>query len=156
MQSIGRQNNLGKIAGPVAGILLLLAAVFLATSLCSAASSPGIPRIFKPEDAKPGQSPVGQSGSDDENKGRSGQYKEPVDPQRHGYQIDIAIGDRPFTTYYFDPAIPKPYLFPIRSGQGAIVTRSFPMDVIGDDEANNFLRDGDRGYRTPFVVPEEV
>ena len=28
--------------------------------------------------------------------------------------------------------------------------------VIDDDEANNLLRDGDRGYRTPFVVPEEV
>ena len=28
--------------------------------------------------------------------------------------------------------------------------------VIGDDEANKLLRDGDRGYRTPFVVPEEV
>jgi hypothetical protein len=28
--------------------------------------------------------------------------------------------------------------------------------VIGDDEANNLLRDGDRGYRTPFVAPEEV
>ncbi len=28
--------------------------------------------------------------------------------------------------------------------------------VLGDEEANNLLRDGDRGYRTPFVVPEEV
>jgi hypothetical protein len=28
--------------------------------------------------------------------------------------------------------------------------------VIGDDEANRLLRDGDRGYRPPFVVPEEV
>jgi hypothetical protein len=28
--------------------------------------------------------------------------------------------------------------------------------VVGDDEANNLLRDGDRGYRAPFVVPEEV
>src|SRR5690348_3894103 len=28
--------------------------------------------------------------------------------------------------------------------------------VIGDDEANNLLRDGDRGYRAPFTVPEEV
>jgi hypothetical protein len=28
--------------------------------------------------------------------------------------------------------------------------------VVGDDEANKLLRDGDRGYRTPFVVPEEV
>lgn len=28
--------------------------------------------------------------------------------------------------------------------------------VINDDEANRLLRDGDRGYRAPFVVPEKV
>ncbi|HEY6291956.1 MAG TPA: Gfo/Idh/MocA family oxidoreductase [Terriglobia bacterium] len=28
--------------------------------------------------------------------------------------------------------------------------------VQGDDEANLLLRDGDRGYRAPFVVPEQV
>jgi len=28
--------------------------------------------------------------------------------------------------------------------------------VIGDEEANRILRDADRGYRTPYVVPEEV
>jgi predicted dehydrogenase len=28
--------------------------------------------------------------------------------------------------------------------------------VIGDDEANRLLRDADRGYRPPFVVPEKV
>ena len=28
--------------------------------------------------------------------------------------------------------------------------------VMGDDEANNLLRDGDRGYRAPLEVPEEV
>src|SRR6202051_413328 len=39
----------GRIAGPVAGILILLAAVLLAASLCSAASGPAIPSIFKPE-----------------------------------------------------------------------------------------------------------
>jgi len=61
MQSIGRQNNLRKIAGPVAGILVLLAAVFLAASLCSAASSPRISRIFKPRVAKLGSSLPGQT-----------------------------------------------------------------------------------------------
>jgi predicted dehydrogenase len=30
------------------------------------------------------------------------------------------------------------------------------LQVIGDDEANRLLRDGDRGYRAPFVVPENV
>src|SRR5262249_20613713 len=28
--------------------------------------------------------------------------------------------------------------------------------VIGDEEANRLLADGGRGYRAPFVVPEEV
>ena len=28
--------------------------------------------------------------------------------------------------------------------------------VVGDDEANRLLWDQDRGYRSPFVVPEEV
>ena len=135
MQSIVRQNNLGKIAGPVAGILVLLAAVFLATSLCTAASSPSIPRIFKPRVANLGGSLPGQTGTNDENETRIGRHKQPVDLQRHGYQIDIAIGDRPFTTYYFDPAVAKPYFFPIQSAQGTIVTRSFPMinNVAGED-----------------------
>jgi len=28
--------------------------------------------------------------------------------------------------------------------------------VVGDEEANRLLCDGDRGYREPFVVPEKV
>ena len=39
----------GRIAWRVAGILIWLAAVFLAASLCSAATGPAIPSIFKPE-----------------------------------------------------------------------------------------------------------
>jgi hypothetical protein len=135
MQIIGRQNNLRRIAGPVAGILVLLAAVFLATSLCSAAGGSAIPRIFKPGVAKLGGSLPNQTGNNDENETRSGQRKEPVELQRHGYQIDIAIGGRPFTTFNFDPAVAKPYLFPLQSAQGTVVTRSFPMrgNVAGED-----------------------
>ncbi len=58
-----------------------------------------------------------------------------VELRRHGDQIDILIGGRPFTTYYFDPAAAKPYVFPLRSAQGTVVTRSFPMasDIPGED-----------------------
>jgi GFO/IDH/MocA oxidoreductase family protein len=28
--------------------------------------------------------------------------------------------------------------------------------VVGDPDAEKLLRDGDRGYRAPFVVPENV
>lgn len=44
-----------------------------------------------------------------------------------GNQVEVVIGGRPFATYYFDPAVAKPYLFPLRSAQGTVVTRSFPM-----------------------------
>ena len=39
----------GRIVGPIAGMLILLAEVLLGTSLCSASSGPSIPNIFKPE-----------------------------------------------------------------------------------------------------------
>jgi hypothetical protein len=58
-----------------------------------------------------------------------------VELNRSGDRIDVIIGGRPFTVFYFDPAIAKPYLSPLRSAQGAIVTRSFPMDpnIPGED-----------------------
>ena len=30
------------------------------------------------------------------------------------------------------------------------------MEIIGDAEASTLLRDRDRGYRKPYVVPEHV
>lgn len=60
---------------------------------------------------------------------------EPVKFQRHGDQIDVLVGGRPFTTYYFGIESPKPYLHPLRSAQGTIVTRGYPMvrDIPGED-----------------------
>lgn len=51
----------------------------------------------------------------------------PVRVKRQGYRIDVLVGGKPFTTYYFDPAIAKSYLQPLRSAQGTIVTRGFPI-----------------------------
>ena len=61
--------------------------------------------------------------------------EEPVDLERNGYQIEVTMAGHPFTTYYFDPAVAKPYLFPLRSAQGTVVTRSFPMlnNIAGED-----------------------
>jgi hypothetical protein len=30
------------------------------------------------------------------------------------------------------------------------------QEIVGDEEASKILRDGDRGYRKPYVVPEKV
>ena len=58
-----------------------------------------------------------------------------MDLTRSGQQVDVRIGGRSFTTYYFDPSVAKPYLFPLRSAQGTVITRGFPMtrDIAGED-----------------------
>ncbi len=55
--------------------------------------------------------------------------------RRDGSHVDVLIGGRPFTTYYFDPTVAKPYFFPLRSAAGTVVTRGFPMTaaIAGED-----------------------
>ena len=54
---------------------------------------------------------------------------EAVSFARQGNTIVVTIGGKPFTTYHFDPKTAKAYLQPLRSAEGVIVTRGFP---IGD------------------------
>jgi hypothetical protein len=57
-----------------------------------------------------------------------------VDLRRTDNQIEVSIGGHPFATYHFDPSIAKPYLSSLRSGQGTVLTREYPMaDVQGED-----------------------
>src|SRR5262245_24688585 len=59
---------------------------------------------------------------------------EPVTLVRHGNEVEISIGGRPFTTYHFDPARAKPYFQPLRTATGVIVTREFPVgDVVPEE-----------------------
>jgi hypothetical protein len=60
---------------------------------------------------------------------------EAVEFVRHDTSVDVLIGGRPFTTYYFDPAIAKPFLHPLRSAAGTVMTRGFPIarDIAGED-----------------------
>ena len=60
---------------------------------------------------------------------------EPVELRRDGSHVDVLIGGRPFTTYYFDVGVAKPYFFPLRSAHGTVVTCGFPMTaaIAGDD-----------------------
>jgi hypothetical protein len=60
---------------------------------------------------------------------------EPVELTRAGNRVDVQIGGRPFATYYFDPSVAKPFLHPLRSAMGTIVTRGYPMrsDIAGED-----------------------
>ncbi len=61
---------------------------------------------------------------------------QPVELTRNGHHLEVRIGGRPFTAYYFDPLVAKPYFFPLRSANGTVVTRGFPMtpDTAGEDD----------------------
>ncbi len=61
--------------------------------------------------------------------------------QRSATQIEITIDGQPFTTYYFDPSVAKPYLMPLRTASGIVITRDFPIknDVSkGNPKASSF------------------
>ena len=59
---------------------------------------------------------------------------ETVKFQKHADSVEVLIGGKAFTTYYFGPNSPKPYMSPLRSAQGTVVTRGFPMrtDIPGE------------------------
>src|SRR3989442_9854041 len=58
-----------------------------------------------------------------------------VELKRSGDHIEVLVGGRAFTTYCFGSGVAKPYLFPLRSAEGTVVTRSFPMvtNIPGED-----------------------
>jgi len=50
---------------------------------------------------------------------------------QHGIEyISVEIKGKPFTQFFIGPETNKPYLHPLRSASGKIVTRGYPMDDI--------------------------
>jgi hypothetical protein len=53
--------------------------------------------------------------------------------QQGNEKISVEIDGKPFTEFFIGPSVPKPYLAPLRSASGKIVTRQYPMaDVPGE------------------------
>lgn len=60
---------------------------------------------------------------------------EAVELRQAGDHVDVLIGGKLFTTYFFSPEVAKPYFQPLRSAQGTIVTRNFPhVNTIPPEE----------------------
>jgi len=59
---------------------------------------------------------------------------ESVELVRDGSRVDVRVGGEAFTTYHFETTVAKPYLAPLRSARGTIVTRQFPMVADSPDE----------------------
>src|SRR5450755_249699 len=61
--------------------------------------------------------------------------------ERSGSKIDVSVDGVPFTSYYFSSVVAKPYLMPLRTAKGVVITRGFPIanDVsAGDPKGSSF------------------
>lgn len=58
-----------------------------------------------------------------------------VKPQQD--RVTIAVAGRPFTELHFGEAAHKPYLYPLRSASGKVVTRGFPVDPQPGEMTNS-------------------
>ena len=53
-----------------------------------------------------------------------------VKVQKGDNRVDVEIGGKPFTTFYFGPDTTKPYLHPLHSASGKVITRLYPMEKV--------------------------
>lgn len=66
---------------------------------------------------------------------------ERVQLKRGTQQVAVIIGSKPFTTYDFDTAIAKPFLMPLRTASGLVISRPFPSGntvTLADTKTRSF------------------
>ncbi len=72
---------------------------------------------------------------------------QPVELRRQGNTVQILVGGKVFTTYYFGKEVAKPFFMPLRSAQGTVVSRDFPLgnQVPADHQRDRDLEPHQRG-----------
>ncbi|MBS1807173.1 MAG: PmoA family protein [Acidobacteria bacterium] len=57
-------------------------------------------------------------------------------------QITVEMDDKPFTTFHFGNDWPKPFLHPLRTPSGVVVTRGFPLEKIAGESSDHHWHRG--------------
>ena len=52
-------------------------------------------------------------------------------------RIVVEVDGKPFTDFFIGAAAPKPYLHPLRSASGKVVTRFYPMDTVAGESKDH-------------------
>jgi len=60
-----------------------------------------------------------------------------VTPAAGSKKVDISVGGKPFTSFWYPDTLEKPVLYPIRDAAGSLVTRSFPLDERDGDPTDH-------------------
>jgi hypothetical protein len=76
-------------------------------------------------------------------------------------QILVEISGRPYTTFYLAPGGNKPYVYPLSTASGVVVTRHFPMETLPGETTDHphhrglFFSHGDvNGYNFWATEPD--
>jgi len=56
--------------------------------------------------------------------------------------VDITVDGKPFTTFHYGEETGKPYLAPLRSASGKVVTRHYPMEQIPGESRDHLHHTG--------------
>src|ERR1700731_4492776 len=57
-------------------------------------------------------------------------------------KIDIDVDGKPFTTLYFGSDVNKPFMAPLRSASGKIVTRRYPLEKVEGESTDHLHHRG--------------
>jgi hypothetical protein len=57
-------------------------------------------------------------------------------------RIDVAIDGQPATSFFYGEGVLKPYLYPLRSASGVVVTRRFPMEQRANERRDHIHHRG--------------
>jgi hypothetical protein len=70
---------------------------------------------------------AGASGTPSMQTSSDPNYVEVV-PRETDRRVDVLVGGKPFTSYVWPTTLKKPVLFPLRSANGVVVTRGYPLE----------------------------
>src|SRR3954468_21902606 len=54
-----------------------------------------------------------------------------------GDKVNVLIGGKPFTTFFYPDTLEKPVLNPIRAANGTVVTRGYPLNPQPGDPTDH-------------------
>lgn len=62
--------------------------------------------------------------------------------ERTAGRIDVLVDGRPFTAFHFGPEWPKPFVHPLRTARGTVISRGFPLEKIPGESQDHVWHRG--------------
>jgi hypothetical protein len=60
-----------------------------------------------------------------------------ITPNEAERRVDVTIDGKPFTSYIWPTTLKKPTLWPIRAANGAVITRSYPLEAKAGERSDH-------------------